>query len=101
SPPYSPQLCPPPSPSPPPIASDTSTNRPTGSTASGCIDPTVQQAQQQLGADLANALAQEQQVTAAVLLNAAEQQRLVADIETSQARIDDLDHQISELDAKI
>ena len=90
-----------PSPSPTPVASDTRTNLPTRSTASGCIDPTVQQAQQQLGADLANALAQEQQVTAAVLLNAAEQQRLVADIETSQARIDDLDRQISELDAKI
>jgi murein DD-endopeptidase MepM/ murein hydrolase activator NlpD len=59
------------------------------------------QAQQQLGAELASALEQELQVAAALQLNAAEQQRLLGDIESSQAKVDQLNAEIDDLDSSI
>ena len=90
-----------PSPSPTPIASGSRTNVAPPPSPGPCADPTLQQAQQQLGAELADALAQEQQVAAALQLNAAEQQRLLSDIVAGQARLEELDQQISDLDSQI
>lgn len=90
-----------PSPSPSPVASTARTATGSAPSCSPADDQQLQQVRQQLGSELALALAQQQQLSLALALNQQQQQQAMAGIAAAQARMAQLNADIESLQSQV